>query len=251
MSGETAQRQGEGEVGDLGAARLARLGNDSLQERVYQELRKAISSGRFASGEAVTIRGLAEMLGTSPMPVREAVRRLVQDRSLEMLPNRSMRVPVMSSARFLQLTDARAVIEGHAAFRAAELMTPEAFSAIRAANERMGLAIGQLDVTAVVDANREFHFEIYKASRSEVLLSVIDTLWQQSGPYLAVLLRALSATPEALPSVGFGHHFELISAFASREPAAARKAMDNDIRDAADWYVNHGEAAAAAMPRSD
>jgi DNA-binding GntR family transcriptional regulator len=244
MAGRAAAGQNEGEVSDLGTARLARLGNDSLQERVYQELRRAISSGRYASGEVVTIRGLAEMLGTSPMPVREAVRRLVQDRSLEMLPNRSMRVPVMSSERFLQLTDARAVIEGHAALRAAEAMTDPAFSAIRAANERMGLAIRQLDVTAVVDANREFHFEIYKASGSEVLLSVIDTLWQQSGPYLAVLLRALSATPEALPTVGFGHHFDLLAAFGARNAEAARKAMDDDIRDAADWYVNHGTAAA-------
>jgi DNA-binding GntR family transcriptional regulator len=244
MAGEAADRQVEGEVRDLGAARLAKLGNDSLQERVYQELRQAISSGRFASGEVVTIRGLAEMLGTSPMPVREAVRRLVQDRSLEMLPNRSMRVPVMSAEGFLQLTDARAVIEGHAAFRAAELMNDEAFNAIRAANERMGLAIRQQDVTAVVNANREFHFEIYKASRSEVLLSVIDTLWQQSGPYLAMLLRILSATPEALPKVGFGHHFDLITAFGAGDAAAARKAMDDDIRDAADWYVKHGTEAA-------
>jgi DNA-binding GntR family transcriptional regulator len=123
-------------------------------------------------------------------------------------------------------------------------MTDEAFNAIRAANERMGLAIRQQDVTAVVDANRQFHFEIYKASRSEVLLSVIDTLWQQSGPYLAMLLRMLSATPEALPKVGFGHHFDLINAFGAGDAAAARKAMDDDIRDAAEWYVKHGAAAA-------
>lgn len=244
MAGRATIAERDGEIRDIGEARLARLGNDSLQERVYRELRTAISGGRFTSGEVVTIRGLAEMLGTSPMPVREAVRRLVQDRSLEMLPNRSMRVPVMSSERFLQLTDARAVIEGHAAFRAAEAMNDRAFGAIRAANERMGVAIRQLDVVGVVDANREFHFEIYKASGSEVLLSVIDTLWQQSGPYLAVLLRALSATPEALPTVGFGHHFDLLAAFGSGDAAAARKAMDDDIRDAADWYVSHGVAAA-------
>jgi DNA-binding GntR family transcriptional regulator len=238
-----APRSGNDEVSDLSAARLARLGNDSLQERVYRELRDAISGGKFAAGETVTIRGLAELLGTSPMPVREAVRRLVQDHSLEMLPNRTMRVPVMTLARFQQLTDARAVIEGHAAFRAAESITGETFDAIRAANERMGIAIRQQDVNAVVTTNREFHFEIYRASGSEVLLSVIDTLWQQSGPYLAVLLRALSATPEALPTVGFGHHFELLAAFKARNFDAARQAMEDDIRGAADWYVRHVVAA--------
>lgn len=239
MTRSVATEQDDGEVRDPGAARLMRLGNDSLQERVYQELREAIGSGRFPAGEVVTIRGLAEMLGTSPMPVREAVRRLVQDRSLEMLPNRTTRVPIMSLTRFRQLTDARAVIEGHAAHRAAEAMTDQSLASLRAVNERMGIAIRQQQVDRVVETNREFHFEIYRTAGSEVLLSVIDTLWQQSGPYLAVLLRGLSATPEALPTVGFGHHFELLAAFDGRDPVAARKAMDDDIRDAADWYMRH------------
>ena len=223
----------------LGTAPLARLANDTLQERVYKELREAISGGRFSAGETLTIRGLAEMLGTSPLPVREAVRRLVQDKSLEMLPNRTTRVPVMSTERFRQLTDARAVIEGHAARLASEAMTDEAFEAIRAANEHMGIAIRNQDVNAVVETNRQFHFEVYRASGSEVLMSVIDTLWQQSGPYLAVLINALNKFPEALPTVGFGHHFELIAAFSASDAEAASKAMDEDIRGAADWYMQH------------
>jgi DNA-binding GntR family transcriptional regulator len=242
MTHDASTKQAEGEVRDFSAVRLARLSNDSLQERVYKELRDAISAGKFTSGEVVTIRGLAEMLGTSPMPVREAVRRLVQDRSLEMLPNRTMRVPLMSVARFRQLTDARATIEAHAAYRAAESMSEEALAAIRAANEQMGVAIGRQNVGDVLQANREFHFEIYRTCGSDVLLSVIDTLWQQSGPYLAVLHRAMSATPEVLPTMAFGNHFEILAAFGAQDAEAARKAMDQDIRDAADWYLAHVEA---------
>jgi DNA-binding GntR family transcriptional regulator len=208
----------------------------SLHEKVYLELRTAISSGTFASGETVTIRGLAGMLGTSPMPVREAVRRLVQDRSLEMLPNRSMRVPLMSRARFDELADIRANVEGYAAGRTAERLSGREFAAIRSINDRMGVAIRQGDVPEVIGSNRAFHFAIYAAAGSEVLLSVIENLWQQSGPYLAALLHALSAAPNALATVGFGRHFELIVALDAGDAEAARQAMTDDILTAAEWY---------------
>ncbi len=208
----------------------------SLHEKVYLQLRTAISSGKFASGETVTIRGLAELLGTSPMPVREAVRRLVQDRSLEMLPNRTMRVPPMSQARFDELADVRANVEGYAAFRAAERISDRNFAAIRSINDRMGVAIREGDVPGVISTNREFHFAIYSAADSDVLLSVIENLWQQSGPYLAALLHALSNAPNALPTVGFGHHFELIVALDARDAEVSRKAMMDDILTAAQWY---------------
>ncbi len=73
---------------------VSRLLHETLQERAYQELRKAIREGRFTSGEMLTTRGLAAMLGVSPMPVREAVRRLAQEKTLEILPNRTTRVPL-------------------------------------------------------------------------------------------------------------------------------------------------------------
>src|SRR5205085_10068288 len=94
---------------------VAQLSNSSMQEQAYQSLREAIRAGRFRSGEIVTLRGLAAMLGTSPMPVREAVRRLIQDKTLERLPNRTMRVPLLSPQRFDELTDLRVTLEGHAA----------------------------------------------------------------------------------------------------------------------------------------
>lgn len=215
---------------------VARLSNTSLQERVYQELRTALRSGRFRSGELLTIRGLADLLGTSAMPVREAVRRLAQDNSLEILPNRSMRVPLMSPHRFNELTELRATVEGRAAFLAASVMTDAAFTTIRSANDTMSAAIDARDVAAILAANQEFHFSIYRAAQSELMLSVIDTLWQQSGPYLAVLMQALSVTTDSLSTVGFGHHFDILAAFNSRNAAAAQAAMETDIRDAADWY---------------
>lgn len=217
---------------------VTRLSISSLQEQAYQELRLAIRSGRFSSGEAVTLRGLAEMLGTSLTPVREAARRLIHENSLELLPNRSMRVPPLSLRRFDQLTDVRALLEGRAAALACEQMSAADLVEIRAANERNGTAVVAGDLPALLRANQEFHFCIYEAARSELLFGMIEQLWQQSGPYISALIHAQHTItqPEELHEIALVHHIELIEALDARDPVAASKAMSADIVDAAQWY---------------
>jgi len=215
-----------------------RLSTGSLQEQAYQALRHAIRSGRFSSGESVTLRGLAEMLGTSLTPVREAARRLIHENTLELLPNRSMRVPRLSLQRFDELTDVRATLEGRAAALACERMTAQDYTEIRAANDRNSKAVDMGDLPALVRANQEFHFRIYEAARSDMLLAMIEQLWQQSGPYIAALIQEQSAAQrsEGLHSFALVHHFELLAALGKRDAQAASKAMSLDIIDAAQAY---------------
>jgi DNA-binding GntR family transcriptional regulator len=210
------------------AGPVPRLQHETLQERVYQELRAAIRAGRLAS-----------LLGTSQMPVREAMRRLIQERTLEMLPNRSTRVPVLSAGHFDELTDIRVVVEGHAAALAASRITSAEYSDLRAANEAMSHAIDRGDLFAVNAANERLHFGVYRAARSDVLVGIIDGLWQQGGPYLASLIRGMS-TQQALPNLAIVHHFELLAALGKGDAEAARRAISDDIAGSAAWYRNSG-----------
>src|SRR5688572_6772507 len=91
----------------------------TMQERVYQELRHALYQGRFMPGEVLTIRSLAVALGTSPMPVREAIQRLVSEKALVQMPNRTTRVAELTAGEFDEWTRIRMEIEGYAAQRAA------------------------------------------------------------------------------------------------------------------------------------
>src|SRR5579863_5105990 len=79
---------------------LRRPSRDSLHLRVYQELRRALIAGVFLPGQPVTLRQLVKSLGTSIMPVRDAVGRLIAAGALEMLPNRSVIVPLMTRRKF-------------------------------------------------------------------------------------------------------------------------------------------------------
>ena len=84
---------------DLFAAQLAPVGRETVQDRVYTELRRALIGGLFEPSQVLTIRGLADALATSTMPVREAVGRLITEKALEALPNRSVRVPPITLER--------------------------------------------------------------------------------------------------------------------------------------------------------
>jgi DNA-binding GntR family transcriptional regulator len=90
-----------------GGRTLAPVGRETVQDRVYGELRRALIGGLFAPGQVLTIRQLADALMTSTMPVREALGRLITEQALEALPNRQIRVPPITPDRLTDLLRAR------------------------------------------------------------------------------------------------------------------------------------------------
>jgi DNA-binding GntR family transcriptional regulator len=236
---------------DDDAGVMSKLSNVALRDRAYSEIANALRAGRFAPASMVTIRGLAEMLGTSTMPVREAVSRLVTERALEMLPNRTLRVPTISLPILEELIDTRATVEGRAAALAAERMTSADFSRIKAANESYGHALDARDVPAAVAANEQLHFAIYRAARSDLLLSIIEMLWLQSGPYLAAVMKRMQSSADSLHDRGVMHHFNILAALAKRDPAASSAAVQADILDAAEWYKGRLFVEDEAAPEPD
>jgi DNA-binding GntR family transcriptional regulator len=77
-------------------AGIASVETGTLGQRVYSGLRDFLMAGQLQPGQKLTLRELAAALNVSPMPVREAVRRLAAEGALEMLPNRRIRVPVVT-----------------------------------------------------------------------------------------------------------------------------------------------------------
>jgi len=102
---------------------LAPIVRQTLNQSVYAELRRALINGSLHSGQVLGIVELARNLGTSTMPVREALARLVAEKALEAMPNRSVRVPLISIERLDDLLRARLLIEGMAVELAAANIT--------------------------------------------------------------------------------------------------------------------------------
>lgn len=211
------------------AVGLAPVGRDTVQDRVYQELRRALIGGLFAPGQVLTIRQLADALATSTMPVRDAVGRLITEQALEILPNRSIRVPPVTAERIADLLRTRVLIEGEAMALAAARMTPHLLTTIRAIMlewEELRLGGDPETVDREVTLNHAFHFEIYRACGSSVLMPMIESLWLQSGPFTRAAIYAFS---EAGAKDAARFHHDIVTALEKGDAAAARAALVADI----------------------
>jgi DNA-binding GntR family transcriptional regulator len=208
------------------AAQLAPVGRETVQDRVYSELRRALIGGLFEPSQVLTIRGLADALVTSTMPVREALGRLITEKALEAMPNRSVRVPSITLDRLDDLLRARILIEGEAIALAAARMDAPQIATIEAILDEMRALKHKKDVDREVTLNQRFHFEIYRCCGSAVLIPMIESLWLQSGPCIRVAIYAFSEAGE----VDTAHyHRTIVTALAYHDAQSAREALVADI----------------------
>ncbi len=159
----------------------------SAHERVYRTLRQRILTGGFLPGRPVTLRGIAKQLGVSPMPVREAVRRLIAERALDMQDNRRVSVPAMTPEKFGEIVFARCSLEPELALRALPHITAAKLTEIDALDEGIDRAMASGDIESYMRCNLGFHFAIYEQSRAETLLALTESVWLQFAPFMRLV----------------------------------------------------------------
>lgn len=208
-----------------------RIESATLQERVYRELAHSIMTGHYAPGEALTIRALAADLGTSVMPVREALQRLHSDGAVVVTPNRSIRIPIMTKPAFQELMELRFLLEGMAAAAAAQAITESEIALAEAGIQVDTNEARDWTLRHLLQTNYEFHFGIYRAARSVHLLPIIESLWLKMGPMYSSLERKWDTIKDELTDVQ-GRHVEIIAALRARDSERTRKAVEADVRDA-------------------
>lgn len=215
---------------------LSTLSTDepSVHDQVYESLAEALIQGRFAPGKSVSLRTLAHQLGVSAMPVREAVRRLIAQKALELQPsNKRLRVPSLSENRLQQLMTARQWVEPELAFRAVKNITPAALHQLKTDDAHLMSALERGDADAYMQANYAFHFHIYHLAEADLFFDMARSLWLQSGPFMRSVFGRLNAVQ--LPQ---DHHQELISAFARKDAEAVRRHMAEDIHEGMDMMLD-------------
>ncbi|OYU20296.1 MAG: GntR family transcriptional regulator [Rhodobacteraceae bacterium PARR1] len=198
---------------------------ETLQDRVYKELRNALMRGRFLPGTSLSIRAVSAALGTSPMPVREAMRQLTNDNAIITLPNRTYGTPIMSRSRFRDVLEIRSELEGYAVLRATERATLEDIDLLVSIDAEMAVRKGKGDREGYTAANQEFHFTLYRLAGSETLVPLIETMWLQYGPYLSFVFKA--QLPTETGKTDF--HAGAIAALRARDGQAARQMIVDDL----------------------
>jgi DNA-binding GntR family transcriptional regulator len=195
----------------------------TLQDHVYGKLSDLILNGEIAPGQLVTIQALSDAFGVSTMPVREALQRLTAAKALTVISGRSIGIPRLTAERLLDLRRVRLEVESLAAEWAVEHTTPEMIAHLERLVEAMTIAAENGDVKAYLRANRDFHFEIYRAAGSDVLYAIIESLWLQISPFFH-LLHGSGNYP-----VANAQHERMLQALRARDPIGLRDGMRNDI----------------------
>lgn len=195
----------------------------SIRERVEEVVRHALLTGRFVPGRPVTLRGLAQDLGVSPMPVREAVRSLAAENALDIRPNGRIEVPRMTPARLDELLKARLLLEPELAAMATESLSRQDAKRLGKIDDAIDASIHGGDAETYMRLNHAFHFYIYRAAASEVFLPLVESLWLQIAPFMRIVYGRVGT------AVLVDHHKEAIAAVLARDAGGMRAAIAADI----------------------
>lgn len=216
---------------------LERISHETLHERVHRHIRRSLMEGRFRPGQILTMRDVAAHLGTSVMPVRDALQKLTVEQVLELTPTRSVRVPVLSVEQFTEICEARMLLEGHITQLAAQRATKEDIAGIELAERAFLSAREANDSTLLLRRNREFHFAVYAAARHTTLMQLIEPLWVRCGPCTLALFEEL--TTLQVRRNASSRHRSVIAAVRRHKPAQAVAAIVSDIRATCERYREH------------
>ncbi|MBO9708699.1 MAG: GntR family transcriptional regulator [Caulobacter sp.] len=204
--------------------------SQAVHDQVYEAIRERLITGRIAPGVGVSLRSLAAELGVSPMPVRDAVRRLAAERALAVNPaNKRLSVPSLTAGRLEQLSQARLWIEPELAARAASDADAGLLRRLKAIDAQVDEALRLGDVDSYMGANHAFHFALYERAGAEVLLAMAGGLWLQIGPFMRVVFGRVGAD-----GLAADRHAEALDALKARDPEAARRAIAADITEGMD-----------------
>ncbi|MBW2123804.1 MAG: GntR family transcriptional regulator [Deltaproteobacteria bacterium] len=166
---------------------LASVSHSTLEKTVYNELLRAIISGKLSPGTQITITELAEQLGVSLMPVRQALRALEAKNLVSIMKNRRLSVRRLSVDDLNELLRIRINLECMAAEKAAENPSLETIQTLERLLDEM-VVTGDREV--YLNKNREFHHTIYRSANMPILLEIIEDLWSRTSPYYFTYLVA-------------------------------------------------------------
>ena len=200
----------------------------SLREKVYEDLRYRLITGRIAPGVGISTRGLAVEMGVSQMPVRDALSRIAAEGAVEIRSKRAVMVPRMTPARFEEIMRLRTLLEPMVATAALPHITADLAREIHAADEATDAALEGGDVRAYMESNHRFHSLIYGAAPLPLALRMIESLWMQFGPFMRVVYGRYGTAKM------IDQHRVAIAAIAAGDAPALAAAIAADIGDCAD-----------------
>lgn len=198
-----------------------------LRELVFESLREAIISGQLRPGERMMEIQLAEEMGVSRTPVREAIRKLELEGLVVMIPRKGAYVAGLSMKDIADVFEIRGALEGLAAQLAAERITENELEEMERYLVKISEEIEIGDINRVVETDTDFHTLLYKASRNNRLVQIISNLREQIQRF-----RTTSLSYPGRMKIALEEHRKIVEAISARDVELARNLAQEHIENA-------------------
>ncbi len=198
-----------------------------LRELVCENIRQAIIDGTFSPGERLMEIQLADEMGVSRTPVREAIRKLELEGFVVMIPRRGTYVADISIKDITEIYEIRTCLDVLAAGLAAERITDEELEILNGYLLEIGQHVANMDMEKIVEVDTAFHDVLYTASRNERLRSIINNLREQM---TGIRGRSMSYPGRLIETMD--EHRNLVDSIASRDVERAQHAARVHIENA-------------------
>ena len=219
------------------------LHHHQLNKKVSDHIREAILHGNFEPGDWIRQKRVADELGVSQMPVREALKRLAAEGLVEHVPYRGVRVVTFMADDIADLYAQRAYLEGRAAKAAALLISPEELISLHKVQHQMEQNLAPEDIQLYRDLNRDFHQKIYRCSQHNYLIRTLDQIWLTFPSMLFTNFLQTSSRPLPRKEVDdIREHRAIIAALENQNGEAAEKAVFEHILASGEVFIDFLDA---------
>ncbi len=195
-----------------------------LREAVCETLRDAIRKGILEPGERLMEVQLADELGISRTPVREAIRKLEQEGYVIMMPRRGTYVSDISTNDVKEIFEIRSALESLAVGLAARRIEPDELETLQNLLIEIEGYIKKNDIEKIVETDIKFHGLLYQVSRNERLVNIINNLKEQLARFRTLSMSYPGRLQETLEE-----HSEMVEAIANGDVSAARDAAEHHM----------------------
>lgn len=205
-----------------------------LRDVVFNTLRQAIITGEFAPGERLMEISLANRLGVSRTPVREAIRKLELEGLVIMIPRKGAQVARITEKNLRDVIEIRTVLEEFAAVLACERIDQADLHDLRQAHEDFIRSVENGDILDIVDKDETFHDTIFRATNNDRLISIINNLREQFYRYRMEYVKDIRQRSNLVEE-----HRELLDAISSRDSIKAKELMKTHLLNQQQEVINN------------
>ncbi len=196
-----------------------------LREVIFTTLREAIIMGELKPGERLMEVQLAEKMGVSRTPVREAIRKLELEGFVNMVPRKGAHVARLSVKDIMDVLEVRASLDGLATALAAERITDEELKELKHVQSQFENYVEKDNLQCIIKKDVEFHDIIYHASKNDKLIQIVNNLREQVYRFRVIYLKDFSSTKEVIKE-----HMEIFDALIEKDSKAAGEAAKSHIK---------------------